>query len=92
MKNPEIYLKEFVQRLSEEHLKFLSSRFSQQLGGDLSEVVDFLSNVKEIDRWLVTAESYQELFEMIDVIQNYVQKECERRNALINESETVRLS
>jgi hypothetical protein len=79
MKKPDVYLKEYCQRLSDENLKFLYGRLSQSLGGDIAEVFDYLSNVRELDRWLVSAETSDDLFEMLDLIQSSITKEYERR-------------
>lgn len=79
MKNSDLYLKEYCQRLSDENLKFLTQRMSQKLSGDMAEVFDYFSNVREIDRWLVTAQSNDELFEMIDQIDLLMQRENDRR-------------
>ena len=79
MKKPGIYLKEYCQRLSDEQLKFLSQRLSRRLSGDLPEVLDFLSNVKEIDRWLAGAEACFELYDMIDLVDAAVDSEIDRR-------------
>lgn len=81
MKKPEIYLKEYCQRLSDENVKFLAGRFNQKLGGDMAEVFDFLSNVRELDRWLINAQTVDELFSIVDIIQSFVLKEHEKRSA-----------
>jgi hypothetical protein len=78
MKKPEVYLKEYCQRLSDESLKFLNQRLGQRLSGDLAEVLDFLGNVKEIDRWLSSAQSCDGLYDMLDLVHASVTKECER--------------
>lgn len=80
MKRPDIYLKEYCQRLSDENLKFLHSRFSQNLSGDAEEILGFLSNVREIDKWLITAETHDDFYDMIDLVQYAVTKEHERRS------------
>lgn len=79
MKKPDVYLKEYCQRLSDDNLKFLAQRLNQRLSGDMAEVFDYLSNVREIDRWLSAAPSSDELYDMIDQIYSMVQKEYERR-------------
>ena len=79
MKKPDVYLKEYCQRLSDDNLKFLAGRLNQKLGGDVAEVLDYLSNVREIDRWLASAETYDEIFEMIDFIHSAATKEYDRR-------------
>ena len=84
MKKPDIYLKEYCQRLSEENLKFLYGRLNQRLAGDVAEVLDFLCNVREIDRWLAAAVTSDELFDMIDLVAVSIVKEYDRRNSASN--------
>lgn len=79
MKKPDVYLKEYCQRLSDDNLKFLTGRLNQRLGGDIAEVLDFLCNVREIDRWLASSEASVELFDMIDLVHLSVVKEYDRR-------------
>lgn len=79
MKKPDVYLKEYCQRLSDDNLKFMTGRLNQKLGGDVAEILDFLSNVREIDRWLASACTSNDLFDMIDLIHSSVVKEYDRR-------------
>ena len=80
MKKPDICLKEYCVKLSEENLKFLAGRLTQRLSGDLPEVLTFLSASREVDRLLTSAETCYELYDMLDAIQLVVVKECERRS------------
>jgi len=79
MKKPDVYLKEYCQRLSDDNLKFLAGRLNQRLSGDVAEVLDFLCNVREIDRWLGSAHSSSDLFDMIDLVHTSVVREYDRR-------------
>ena len=81
MKKPEIYLKEYCAKLSYDNVKFLQARLSQRIAGDLSESVDFLGGVREIDKWLSSATDVNQFYDMIDMIQFAVQKEHEKRLA-----------
>jgi hypothetical protein len=83
MKKPEVYLKEYYSKLSDDNVKFLVGRLNQRLGGDLAEAVDFLSNIREIDKWLSSASDSYEFYDMIDLINNAANKEHERRMNLI---------
>lgn len=80
MKKPDVYLKEYCQRLSDDNLKFLAARLNQRLSGDVAEVLDFLSNVREIDRWLSSASTCDDLYNMVDLVHTSVTREYERRN------------
>jgi len=83
MKKPEVYLKEYCQKISDDHVKFLIGRLNQRLNGDLAEAVDFLSNVREIDKWLVAAEDSTEFYDMIDLIHNAVAREHDKRLGVV---------
>jgi hypothetical protein len=56
MKKPNIHLKEYCQKLSDDNVKFLYGRLTQRLGGDLAEAVDFLSSFRDLDRMLGSSE------------------------------------
>lgn len=83
MKKPiDSYLKEYCHRLSDENVSFLSQRLSQRLSGDIAEVLDFLSNTRELDKWLSSASSCEELYDMLDSFQLVVDKEDNSRKAV----------
>ena len=82
MKKPiDTYLKEYCQRLSDENVKFLTQRLTQRLLGDTAEVIDFLSSTKEIDKWLSSASSSKDFYDMLDMFQSIVEKEDETRQS-----------
>jgi hypothetical protein len=73
------YLKEYCQRLSDEQVQFLAQRLTQKLFGDAAEVLDFLSNTRELDKWLSSAASCKDFYDMIDLFQSIVEKEDQNR-------------
>jgi hypothetical protein len=79
MKKPEVYLKEYCARLSDDNLKKLQLSLSQRMSGDLAEALIFLGSVREMDKWFSSAESSSELYDMIDAVAEYVNKEHRRR-------------
>lgn len=79
MRNPEVYLKEYCQRLSDDNLRFLATKLGQRLNGDLGDSLEYLSKVREIDKWLSSASNYNELYDMIDLISSFVLKEANNR-------------
>jgi hypothetical protein len=79
MKKPENMVREYVRRLSDEDLKFLNGRLKQRLSNDLTDVLENLARANEIDRWLGNARGSDDLYDMVDVIQGFVEKECTRR-------------
>jgi len=82
MKKPEVYLKEFCLKLSDDNLRFLHGRLSQRLGGDLAEAVDFLGGIREIDKWFATASTCNDFYDMVDHIFLAVNKEHEKRSGV----------
>lgn len=76
MKKPiDLYLKEYCQRLSDDDFKYLHQRITQKLSGDMADVLNFLSNTKELDKWLSSANSCQELYKMLDLLESIIEKE-----------------
>lgn len=82
MKSSDVVLKEYFQRLSDENLKFIIARFNQRYGGDLGEVLDFLSTSKDIDRYLQSANTHEAFYDMIEELASFANQEHERRNAV----------
>jgi hypothetical protein len=80
MKRPEVVLKEYCQKLSEENLKWIYNRVTQRLGGDIADVIEFVGNNREIDRWFQSVEDYQGLFNLIEEFAAAIQKEYEKRS------------
>lgn len=79
MKKNDSLVREYVQRLSDEDLTFLSTRFSQRLSGDMAQVSDYLSRNKEMDKWLGSAKNISEWYEMYDAVAAGVNKEITKR-------------
>jgi hypothetical protein len=61
-------LKEYVSSLSYKELLFLKTRFSQRVGGDLGEAVNFVSKNEEMDKWLSVAEGAEDFYQMLEVL------------------------
>jgi hypothetical protein len=82
MRKPDVYLKEYCQKLSDDNLKLLGNRLSQKMSGDLGDVLEFLSNNREMDRWLASAQTSIELYDMIDAVGESVATELQKRNVV----------
>lgn len=80
MKNYDSLLKEYCSRLNDNDLYYLESRFSQLLCGDRADISNFLSQSKDIDRLLTSAENSNEFFDIVDRIGEFVKKEFAARN------------
>jgi hypothetical protein len=81
MKSSDVVLKEYFQRLSDENLKFVTARFNQRYGGDLGEVLEFLGSSKDIDKWLQSASSHEDFYDMMEELAKVANQESERRSA-----------
>ena len=64
MRSSNSLLREYVSTLSYKELLFLKTRFSQRVGGDLGEAVNFVSKNEEIDKW------FQGIKDYVDEIHN----------------------
>jgi len=80
MKKTDLFIKEYCQKLSDEHVKNLYNRLTQRMSDDLADVLDFLSNTREVDRWLSSAQGCNDLYDMIDVVAEAIVAEHQRRN------------
>lgn len=84
MKKPiDVYLKEYCKRLSEDDFRYLHQRSTQKLFGDTADVLNFLSKTKELDKWLSSAASCSDLYEMLDLFNSIVEKEEESRQTAV---------
>lgn len=72
-------VKEYARRLNEDDLRFLYSRFTQQLGGDRGEAVEKISQNPHMDRLFSSAGNCDELFDLLDLASEAVIREHSRR-------------
>ena len=79
MRKPDMFLREYVQKLSDDNLKFVTGRLTQRLAGDIPEALDFFSSSGDVDRWLSSAKTAWELYDMVDVAHDHVEREYSRR-------------
>ena len=79
MKKFDTVLKEYVNRLSLDNLKYLAVRLDERIGADLAEALDAMSSCQDLDRWLSSAKSYTEFYDMVDSIQEYIDRELGKR-------------
>jgi hypothetical protein len=79
MKNIDHFLKEYFYRLSDENLKVLHSRLHFRYQGDIPEVLNFVGNNKDLDRWLGGASGYFDFYGMVDTMHEAVNREYQKR-------------
>jgi hypothetical protein len=80
MKQSDVILTEYVKRLSDDDLSWLRIRSKQDVCGDKADIANFLSKDKDVDRWLLTAATADDLFDMLELVGNHIQQEYNRRN------------
>lgn len=80
MKKVDVILSEYARKLSDDDLMFLGSRFKQGLCGDTADIANFVSRDNSVDKWLSTATSGPEWFDMIERLGASIKEEYERRN------------
>jgi hypothetical protein len=80
MRKPETILREYASRQSDESLRYLLCRLVNRLGPEpLSEALDSMSKNGEVDRLLGTAKSADDLYDLIDLAQDSLGREYNRR-------------
>lgn len=80
MKKAEVLVKEYVGKLTEEQVTFLYSRLTQRYANDMSEALEMVSKTNDMDRWLCSATSAAEFYEMLDKLEQQLQKEVAKRD------------
>lgn len=73
-------VKHYARSLSEEQLEFLCDRLEQKFSTDLVDGLQIMQESADIDRWLASARSSKEFFEMIDVVKYILESEIKRRS------------
>jgi glutamine synthetase type III len=71
---------EFLQSVSDDDLQFVTTRLTDKMGGDLPEVLNYMSKSRGIDHYFSLAKSATELFERCDEVRDNAHQECKRRN------------
>jgi hypothetical protein len=82
MKKHTDILREYVRRLNDDDLKFLGARLTHRLGGDLGESLELIQRNQDIDKWLSSASSADDFFNMLDQVDSYIQQEMKKRLGL----------
>jgi len=68
-------IRNYVRKLSESELMWLHHRLIARLGNDLAESIKVMSKSPEMDRWFFTSTSAIELYDMVDIVQQYVERD-----------------
>jgi hypothetical protein len=68
-------VRNYVRSLGEGELGWLCNRLRDRLGGDVADAVLFMSKSPQMDRWLGTSRTANELYDMVDIVQQYVEQD-----------------
>ena len=63
----------YLRRLPDEDRTFLHTRLRERFGGDVGSAVIVMQKDAHIDRWLSTARSANELYDMVDIVAQYLE-------------------
>jgi hypothetical protein len=77
-------LVEFVNKVSDDELKFIGVRLVERLTGDLAIILEHFQSRPEVDAVLAAAGSGEEVFSILGVIQDLVAREAKRRGIVIS--------
>jgi hypothetical protein len=78
-KSTDQQIKECVKKISEEDLKYLYTRLSQRLGGDIGEAMSLIQNqYPELNKVLSAAPTCTEVYNLIDIIDRCVQEPAKK--------------
>lgn len=83
MRKNDVLLKEFAKQLSDDDLKYLAVRFTQNYQDDRADVLNKLASDKEMDRYLSSATDGDEFFDILEKIGEYVVRESKRRSSVV---------
>lgn len=79
MKKSDLFIKEYVVRLSDEDLKFIQNRLYYRFSGDLADILDFCHKHPAMDKYLSGTETSEEIYEAFDSMNDFSDKECIKR-------------
>lgn len=80
VKSVDHQVKEFVKKISDDHLKLLSVLFKERIAGDLSEALIVIQdNYNDLNRLLTNTTNANAVYDIVDVIDKYIQEEFKKR-------------
>lgn len=79
MRKLDAILKEYVARLSVDGLRMVVTKLQDRCGSDLAEALNMMSSCQDLNQWLTTAKSCDDFYDMVDTVQEYVERELAKR-------------
>jgi hypothetical protein len=83
--NQQSIIKEYVRNISDDDLRYIGTRISERLGGDLGDAINVMGRNRNMDEILRSARGAVELYEICDFIEDLMWSEAESRRMLRNE-------
>ena len=80
-KDSRTVVQDYVSRLGDDDLKYLSIKLSDQTGGELGTVLNRLSRNRQMDELLRSAESAYEVYDVCDILKEQISREQRRRSS-----------
>jgi hypothetical protein len=68
-------VRNYVRSLTEGDLGWLHSRLSDRLDDDVASAINFMSKNQHMDKWFDTSKTAEELYDMVDIVQQYVEQD-----------------
>ena len=84
MKNQQIVFKDYVSSLNEEDLKQTYEKIVDRFSGDIGDVVNHIDKNKDISKFLHSTKNADEIYDIVDDLFPYVEKEYKKRFELIS--------
>ena len=80
VKSVDHQIKEYVKKISEDDLRWLSMKFKERIGGDLAEALVMIQDhYGDINRVLSNAPSADSVYDVVDIVDKSLQDELKRR-------------
>ena len=77
-------LVEFINKVSDDELKFIGVRLVERLTGDLATILEHFQSCPDVDMVLAAAGSAEEVFSILGVIQDLAAREAKRRGIVLS--------
>jgi hypothetical protein len=77
-------LVEFVNQISDDELKYIGMRLVERMCGDLAQVLEHLETRQLTHEVLSSANSSEEVFATLNILQEIIQKEANRRKIVLS--------
>lgn len=68
-------VRNYIRRLSDDDFTFIYSRLHDRMGGDMGDAISQMQRSPDIDHWFSTAKTCNEMYDMIDLVYQYMDSE-----------------